>query len=199
MRTQTALIGCALLLAALGCRDDVGAPTEPTVQHQGPAAATALDFWQLSAGGSHTCAVTTDDRGFCWGSNGAGQLGVGSIWEPVFSTLPIAVTGDLPFKQVAAGQYHTCGVTTDGRLYCWGAGNHGQLGDGTLADHDAPVRVAGTLRFRQVSAGITHTCGVTADFRAYCWGEGSTGKLGNGTTTIRMRPYPWPVGCTSSR
>jgi alpha-tubulin suppressor-like RCC1 family protein len=94
-----------------------------------------------------------------------------------------AATATLAFRQVSAGYYHTCGVTTDDRAFCWGEGSSGELGDGTNTSQLSPVAVAGGLRFRQVSAGTSYTCGVTIDDAAYCWGDNGAGQLGDGTQT----------------
>ena len=73
----------------------------------------------------------------------------------------------LSFRQVSAGQRHTCGVTTTDQAYCWGYNGFsmhgGQLGDGTTTRRLKPVPVTGGLRFNQVSAGVTHTCGVSTE------------------------------------
>jgi hypothetical protein len=102
----------ALLLVAVGCREDTPSPTAP---ESAPALATtataALAFYQVSAGSFHTCGVTTDNRAFCWGfyNLGPGQaLGDGS---PNASLTPVAVAGGLLFRQVSAGFAATCGVT----------------------------------------------------------------------------------------
>ena len=54
------------------------------------------------------------------GSNLAGQLGDGTA-EP--RPAPVAVVGGLTFVTVDAGLAHTCGITTDGALHCWGEGD----------------------------------------------------------------------------
>jgi alpha-tubulin suppressor-like RCC1 family protein len=84
----------------------------------------------------------------------------------------------LSFRQVSAGWDHTCGVTTNDRIYCWGENSEGQLGDGTTADRLRPVKVTGGFRWREVTAGFQSTCGITVDDRAYCWG---IGWLGDGS------------------
>jgi alpha-tubulin suppressor-like RCC1 family protein len=100
-----------------------------------------------------------------------------------------AATSSLSFRQVSAGTgAHSCGVTADNRVYCWGFGAFGELGDGTTTMRVTPVPVAGGLQFQTVSAGNSHTCGVAIDQRAYCWGVNQNGRLGDGTGTGRMTP-----------
>lgn len=127
-----------------------------------------------------------------------------SVPDPAFATAPATLT----FKQVVAGGGHACGLTADGRAYCWGSNGLGQLGNGgtvgtvTCLPFDEPdctprpVAVVGGLRFRQLSAGVAHTCGITTDDRAYCWGYNGVGALGDGTTTIRLAPVAVSGGRT---
>jgi alpha-tubulin suppressor-like RCC1 family protein len=189
-RRLAPLLGPALMVAVLGCREDAESPTAPE-----PGAALditpapALSFRQVSGGAFHTCGVTTSNQAYCWGSNFIGQLGDGTTTQ---SLRPVAVAGGLLFRQVSAGGDHNCGVTTGNRAYCWGRNRDGQLGNGTFRNRLVPVAVAGGLRFRQVSAGADHTCGVTLDNRAFCWGKNGQGRLGDGTTDID-RPRPVAV------
>ena len=67
--------------------------------------------------------------------------------------LATASASALAFRQVAAGRWHTCGLTTDGRAYCWGDNTYGQIGDGTTLDRRTPHAVVGGLRFRELDAG----------------------------------------------
>ncbi len=141
-------------------------------------------FRSLSTGSSFTCGVTPGDIAFCWGHNQFGKLGNGTIEVDdcpagiPCSTKPLRVAGGLRFIEVSAGQHHTCGVTTDNRVYCWGWNGFGQLGDGTTDDHLKPHPVSCTVRFTHVSTGNYHTCAVTVRHHLYCWGENSYGQLG---------------------
>jgi alpha-tubulin suppressor-like RCC1 family protein len=145
-------------------------------------------FQQISAGSAHTCAVTTDNRAFCWGSN-VGQLGDGTRTT---RRAPVAVAGGHQFRLVDAGNDHTCAVTTGNRAYCWGLNGDGNLGDGTQTNRFTPVAVAGGLSFTQVSAGVgvyRFTCGVTSDYRGFCWGRNNSGQLGDSSEAhLRVRP-----------
>ena len=144
--------------------------------------AAALTFASVSAGGEHTCGVTTSGAAYCWGYGQFGALGDGSA--TIDQTTPVAVSGGLTFASVSAGGSHTCGVTTSGAAYCWGEGDDGQLGNGSERDQARPVAVSGGLTFASVSAGFFHTCGVTTSGAAYCWGEGVKGQLGNGSMDL---------------
>ncbi|HYV98069.1 MAG TPA: Ig-like domain-containing protein [Gemmatimonadaceae bacterium] len=94
----------------------------------------------LTAGAEHTCALAASGKAYCWGSNSDGQLGRGTIGGQFVA--PDSVAGGLRFQSLAAGFAHTCGVTTDGSLYCWGKNDSFQLGDGTLVSQRAtPVRI----------------------------------------------------------
>jgi alpha-tubulin suppressor-like RCC1 family protein len=150
-----------------------------------PAAVTgAHRFRQISAGGAHTCAVTTSFQAYCWGSAGSGKLGHGIVSNDRPS--PTLVQGGVRFRQVDAGANHTCGVSEpDRRAYCWGDNGQGQLGDGTRTLRRQPVPVFGNLRFREVRTGNFHTCGVTTSNVAYCWGRDEEGQLGNDALKAR--------------
>jgi alpha-tubulin suppressor-like RCC1 family protein len=98
-----------------------------------------LSFERISAGVFHTCAETTTNRAYCWGSNTYGGLGNGTASDPHLT--PVAVTGGHLFSQVSAGSFHTCGVTTEDRAYCWGRNFGGAVGDGTREDRWVPTAV----------------------------------------------------------
>ena len=88
-----------------------------------------LRFQQLTIGATHVCGLTIDNRAVCWGNTFLGYLGNGfsGVQSPP-SAVPVNVSGGLRFANVAAGSYHTCGLTEAGEVWCWGAGAEGQLG-----------------------------------------------------------------------
>jgi len=187
-----------LLFALAGCREDFQSPTGSGPEPAHTAAAAALSFSQVSGGGFHSCGLTADNRAYCWGDNGSGRLGTGSDTGPetcigasgpfACSTRPAAVAGSRLFRQISAGQFHTCAVAADRQAYCWGSSF---IGDGTDVVRPAPTLVPGGLRFYQVDAGASHTCGVSyPDRLAYCWGANDGGQLGDGTLTRRLAPVP---------
>ncbi|ETW04783.1 hypothetical protein H310_03922 [Aphanomyces invadans] len=169
--------------------------TIPHVQARAEAMASSgvidhvdIDDTTVSAGIEHTCAihsVSTVDFGgkvVCWGDNTLGQ-----------SSPP-----DVEFIQVSSGRFHTCGVTLDETIECWGDPNHAQspaglfvqvscgdfhscgvLKDGTLscwgADYDGQLNVP-QGRFVQVSCGKGHSCALATDGTVSCWGANRQGQ-----------------------
>jgi alpha-tubulin suppressor-like RCC1 family protein len=180
----------AFMLAAIGCREDIAAPTARE-SALASAATAGLTFYQVSAGSfEHTCGVTLDNRAYCWGRNSEGQLGDGTTTQRF---TPVPVAGTLRFRQISASFSSSCAVAMDYRAYCWGANDRGELGDGTTTQRLTPVPVAGGHRFRQVETSFEHTCGVSyPDNKAYCWGWNSQGQIGDGTRSF-LNDHPTPA------
>jgi alpha-tubulin suppressor-like RCC1 family protein len=111
--------------------------------------ATPERLTSLASGPSHTCGLTVEGVALCWGLNDHGQLGrsVGEPCEPRgpanCGTTPAAVLTSLRFTALTLGRSHTCGLTLDGLVYCWGGNGVGQLGDGTTMNSMTPRRVTG--------------------------------------------------------
>ena len=116
-------------------------------------------------------------------------------------TITVTGSGFMPamsFTQIATSgtSNSTCGMGSDGRLYCWGDNGQGQLGDGSTNGSAVPVAVdtSGALAglgIKQIAVGGYHACVIASDNQAYCWGYNGSGQLGNGSTA--NSPVPVPV------
>ena len=154
----------------------------------------------VSSGGAHTCAVMTNSNLKCWGSGAVGQLGNGATDNK--SSTPVDVHTSAmdsnPLSDIAsvsAGEYHTCALTTNSNLKCWGHGVVGQLGNGTTESSSTPMDVHTSFidsnplsGIASVSAGDYHTCAVMTNSNVKCWGHGSLGLLGNRGTDNSSTP-----------
>ena len=142
-----------------------------------------------SSAGNHSCVIASDDKAYCWGHNGFGQLGNNNT---VNSLTPVAVDtagvlASKTIKQIASGGISSCVIASDDKAYCWGSNNFGQLGNGNLKNSSTPTPVSTTgvlagKTIKQITAGTEFTCAIASDDKAYCWGSNSSGQLGNNST-----------------
>jgi alpha-tubulin suppressor-like RCC1 family protein len=165
--------------------------TQTSAGYPLPVEANGVALVAVSAAIKHACGLAAGGVAYCWGRNGSGQLGDGSVID---TGVPQPVSGALRFASLSArGPNHSCGITLDGAAFCWGSNALAQLGTGAGSGATVPVEVAGDLRFVSLSAGFFHTCGVTTDGTAYCWGYGAFGQLGTG----RFQDEPTPAAVVS--
>lgn len=146
------------------------APVEEAPSGRGPASP------QLALGGVHSCLLGTSGHAVCWGRYGANPSVPTQISTPTQIT---PADGSIKFVSITAGT-SSCGLTAEGRGYCWGTNLYGQLGDGTVAAHAEPKPIATSSRFREIDAGLFATCGIDASGFTLCWGSGDYGVLGAG-------------------
>ncbi len=153
---------------------------------------TAVDVSRLGSGVSavatgslHSCALTTDGGVKCWGYNENGQLGDGGT--VMVRPTAVDVSGlSSGVSAMAAGERHTCALTTGGGVKCWGYNRFGQLGDGTNTNRSTPANVSGLSGgVSAIATGRFHTCALTTGGGVKCWGDNISGQLGDGTTTDR--------------
>ena len=139
-------------------------------------------FVEIAGGAAHACALSDDGDVWCWGANNLGQAGLGTVGAAVRT--PSRIASQRRYIAVAAGAMHTCAITTDHALDCWGFDASGELGRGDLANgcsagpcSPEPRAVASMRRFDTVVAGHQHTCAISKG-EVWCWGSNAHGELG---------------------
>ena len=124
----------------------------------------------MGVGADHVCLIIdgVDLRCISWYTNSVG--GVGDNRESMGRS-----KGRLPepFVSVVGGYQETCGLTADGRVYCWG---------------DRPTLVESDKRFVSLVVRSDRKCGVTASNELYCWGRDADGRSSSGLTTGKPSP-----------
>ncbi|MBI3072130.1 MAG: hypothetical protein HYY84_08415 [Deltaproteobacteria bacterium] len=146
----------------------------------------------VSAGYNYTCAkLSVSGYVVCWGNSSAGILGDGTPVNNARAT-PVVVPGlAAPVATLAVGDAHSCALTTDGGVYCWGTNWSGELGDGTgRASAGAPVQPIGLASgvTQLTSYGSSFTCARMVGGGVKCWGDNQYGQLGDGTSVDRAVP-----------
>lgn len=142
---------------------------------------------QISVGGTHVCAVTSDNKVHCWGDGSSNKLGYGNNAARNSPGEAIPDFGNI--TQVSVGSFHVCALNTMGRVHCWGEGLFGRLGYGNVLGRSSPGdAIPGLENVTHVSAESAHSCSLMANGSVHCWGDGTEGRLGYGNTSDRNSP-----------
>lgn len=149
----------------------------------------------IAAGNGYSVALDSDGKVYAWGLNTNGQLGDNSTTQRI---VPVAVlsTGVLNGKtitKIAAGSSHVLALDNSGKVYAWGWGIHGQLGNNAASNSAVPVdvNVSGVLAGKTmtaIAAGNTHSLAVDSDGKVYAWGGNANGQLGDNSVSQRNVP-----------
>jgi alpha-tubulin suppressor-like RCC1 family protein len=159
----------------LGNGTTTGSAVPVTVAGISNAMAVASD----NNGGS-SCALLSTGQVKCWGYNGNGQLGNGTMTS---SDVPVAAIGISNAKGVAndSNGQSSCAVLSTGHLKCWGYNGYGELGNGTTTTFSVPVSVKNITTATTVIGAVDGFCALLSTEHLNCWGHGGDGELGNGT------------------
>lgn len=151
--------------------------------------ATGELFKSISGRGSYVCALTNMGNNFCWGgSNTYGQQGSGTGMrnKPTAMTMTNMPTYN-GFKSVYAGATSSCGLATNGKIFCWGDSASGALANGVSASNIVKKPTAASYanlptggRFLQMSFGVA----LASDNKIYTWGADTNGVMGNGVSVV---------------
>jgi alpha-tubulin suppressor-like RCC1 family protein len=184
------------------CTQPLGLPDEPCstvpVRVSLPSGITPT---AVASGYESGYAIGSDSHLYAWGANSDGELGDGTTTNadtPVQVSLPSGVTA----TAIASGNSTAYAIGSDGKLYAWGAGSNGELGDGTTSSSDTPVQVSlpTGATARAIAGGYYSGYAVGSDGKLYSWGDNTYGELGDGTTTGSETPLQvsLPMGVTAT-
>lgn len=146
---------------------------------------TSISTGTQSIDAGTTCGVQTDGSGWCWGANGAGQVGNGATGDVLVPTRLPGAWSEILTPTVREDP--TCGLRPDGTAACWGQNSAGGVGDGTTGPQLTPYELEGT--WASLRTADQTTCGVTPEGAGYCWGQDRYGAVGDGQDR-RSTPAP---------
>lgn len=157
---------------------------------------TDLRFERIWADASITCGSTIEGHAYCWGHNWDGALGIGIDGQhgDIYST-PMPVAHNARFAKIQTNTFATtCGLTTDGDVYCWGSPFGPSIGDGQphyeTSSFPTPVQVIGGP-WRDLSVGDGGACALNNEGDLYCWG--ARYYKSEGTQASSEGPYHEPT------
>jgi hypothetical protein len=159
------------------------APTSPTLFvgsaiRLDPANRTTGDVSPIKWSSSNEGIVSVDATGLITGI-AAGTASIRALGADGFAETAVTVVAG--GSTMRAGYLTTCGIATDGALYCWGLNNRGQVGIGnTVTPQPSPAKVNGGLAFTSVTVAFEYACGMTV-MGPYCWGSNAGRMIGDGT------------------
>ncbi|MEQ9161755.1 MAG: hypothetical protein RLN74_03545, partial [Ilumatobacter fluminis] len=136
------------------------------------------DAVEISAAQFFTCLRHAGGTVSCWGNNSFGKAGINPAGGFVHAPNPIAGLTDV--VQVATEQSHVCALTGSGTVWCWGAGDFGQLGTGASGGgsaSSAPLQVPGLPEIAQIEVMSVSTCALDVDGDLWCWGSNYRGAI----------------------
>ena len=135
----------------------------------------------VTAGGSHSLALTADGAVWSWGWGNSGRLGHGDQQRQLLPKKVEAFAGRRVVA-VSAGGNHNLALTASGAVWSWGNGDYGTLGHGDQQNQLLPKKIEAFAdqRVVAVSAGRFHSIAITADGAFFTWGKGADACLGHG-------------------
>jgi alpha-tubulin suppressor-like RCC1 family protein len=143
-----------------------------------------------------TLAEKADGTIWAWGMNQFGQMGNGTVtpFSSPPNSVPVLVSNSQPGEPINGAVQITCGyqfgaaLATNGTVWVWGTGTHGEQGTGATTANYIPVQVPGLTNITQISAGWFHILARKADGTAWAWGNNTDGEIGNGATSAVFSP-----------
>jgi alpha-tubulin suppressor-like RCC1 family protein len=138
----------------------------------------------IDVASDNACAVA-EGIAYCWGRRHDRK------GPPLERALPEEMPMPEPVVQIATATSlndypeRGCAVGLSGALYCWGANERGQVGDGTKNNAITPVKVVGLPGpVAQVRTTWTSTCAILTSGKVVCWGDNLHGQLGSGKLRV---------------
>lgn len=180
-----------------------------------------------TAGTDYTMAVTSGTASVPSGSTSItfGSLTtINNAADELYKRIPIKITGitggtsyisnadiyindnDSPggkdTTDVAIGDNHTCALTSNGNVYCWGHNGAGTLGQGNYYLSSSPLLVSLAAPAVAIASYYNNVCAVLNTGALYCWGQGNHGTYPGGgftgTNSLSTRLSPTLVTGMSS-
>ena len=179
-----------LYLWGFNSHGNLGYMTSGTVDTPIRATSSNRDWLQVATGGDHTVALRSDGTLWSWGLSVYGQLGDGTYSTDVYNftallhkSIPVQVGTDNDWVSVAASDYYTLALKSDGTMWEWGDNTLGSFGHPDITGGpytNKPKQIGRDHDWVNISAGAWHSLALKSDGTLWAWGENGAGCFGNG-------------------
>ncbi|BBN20285.1 hypothetical protein MPTK1_8g17940 [Marchantia polymorpha subsp. ruderalis] len=115
--------------------------TQPRAQPVQVKGLDGLELVDIAAGGWHSMALTAKGEVYGWGRGEHGRLGFGDDKSSKMVPAQVNLLEDEFIIQISCGGTHSVALTKDGRMFSFGRGDHGRLGDGRQVTTGHPLEV----------------------------------------------------------
>jgi alpha-tubulin suppressor-like RCC1 family protein len=149
---------------------------------------------QISAGFSHSIALDSEGEIWTWGSSSYGELGTGDTRG---KTKPHNISSNLPpgtrVVKIQAGNRCSFLIDSDGKVWCFGNNEHGQLGTGDTETRNIPTDISNNFpentKIIDIKNGSNYsTLAIDSDNKIWVWGRNEMGELGTGNDDKYITP-----------
>ena len=138
---------------------------------------------KVKVAGDTVCALSYNNQLFCWGRNYYGEIGNG---DNTLSSVPLLAAGGQEFNDFVAMLANICGLTIDGRAYCWGSSSDGI--NGSFTTSYVPQLIGGSYSYQELYGNSSGVCGKEVSGDLYCWGQNDNYQLGLGFSNDTAAP-----------
>lgn len=157
---------CAESQLGAGTSGGGDAGTDGGAGTEGGAPIAASDT-QIVWGDDHGCLLRNGNV-FCFGTNGNGQLGNGTVGGD--NATPTLVAGLAEVASITSSQTTVGALKKDGTVWMWGDPGLGHIpGSPNTGNVTTPFQIRDALAFTQFCSGHSHACGISGK-QVQCWG-----------------------------
>ena len=172
------------------------------------ASVTVWNFVKISNGEYTGIALGSNGSVWTWGDNDVGQRGLGNTTGAASLRAPTQISqsafGNLPVIDIAGSYDAACAINSAGKLYCWGRGGYGALGNGGTSNSSSPVAAtmpSNGVTFTQINGSQgdqsnSEFVALGSDGNAYTWGLGNYHRLGTASNSVSYLTVPTQISTT---
>lgn len=172
-----------------GSRSDSSTPVEVSVGEMGTEKVVAI-----AAGNECSFALTDNGRVYGWGLATSGRIGIGTnAPDEVLTPRRVDNLDNIHIVAIAAGRTFSLALSNTGKVYSWGSGSNGKLGNGSTSFKPSPSLISrgempNDYVVKTIACGAEHCLALLENGHVYAWGSGENGRLGTGNTDDQNEP-----------